>query len=605
MTNSADQFINGFAQAWRQQQKRLWTASAAPEDTLRNASLEQAWRDSCRQWWNNLHPVVPQPLLGPLAAALEQSQLCLSMALRGHQITTADLTLMMQPLANMQTALLSSQNHEAISPAQRTHLHATQALITRISTITQQALAASLQELHQSGERPPRELFMRCAEVMESVYREHAARDDFVQLIGQWVNSHVEVLNARGEFNQPISFAEQNNTSTQQQPEPEPELEPFSGPSVQTPAQAPDATNRNPARQDAHAADLLRDFSDKLAAGALSMAALPAAAADSFSAHEVVFECDGIKLRHFRPATAEHTRKSESSPVQPPLLLVYSLVNRPYILDLNEDRSLVRALCATGRDVYLLDWGNPGSQDSNLGLDDYTNRYLHRCVTFVQNRSATETIDLVGICQGGTLALCYAAMEPTRVRKLALLAAPIDFHANDFLLARWLRDVDVDALVNTLGNVPGHLLNWAFIALRPVSLSAIKALELLDLLDRPHELAAYTQMERWLQDGTDQAGRAFADFALTFVLGNALVNANARIGDRSVDLGNVTHKVLNVYATHDHIVPASSSRPLAELLPNAECSNRQVDCGHIAVFAGHRARTAVPRLINEWLNQSD
>lgn len=558
---------------------------------MRDASLEQAWRDSCQQWWNNLHPVVPQPLLGPLAAALDQSQLCLSMALHGDQISPAGLALMMRPLANMRSALLSSQAHEAVSPVQRSHLLATQALSTRIATITQQALAASLQELHQSGERPPRESFMRSAEIMESVYREHAARDDFVQFIGQWVNSHVEFLNARSELAQ--------QTSVAQQPEP------IFGPSVQTPSATSRATNRDPAREDVHTADLLRHFSDKLAAGALTIATLPAAAADNFSAHEVVFECEGIKLRYFRPATERHARESKSVAVQPPVLLVYSLVNRPYILDLNDDRSLIRALYATGRDVYLLDWGNPRSQDSNLGLDDYIDRYLHSCVGFVQSRSATETIDLIGICQGGTIALCYAALEPTRVRKLALLATPIDFHTKDFLLARWLRDVDVDALAHCLGNVPGHLLNWAFIALRPVSLSAIKALELLDLLDRPHELAAYTQMERWLQDGTDQAGRAFADFARTFVRGNALINANARIGARSVDLGNVTHKVLNIYAAHDHIVPASSSRPLAKLLPNAECSNRQVDCGHIAVFAGHRMRTAVPELIDEWLNQSD
>ena len=205
VTTPADQFVNGFAQAWRQQQERLWATTAAPDDT----SLEQAWRESCRQWWNNLHPVVPQPLLGPLATALEQSQVCLSMALRGDQISPADLTLMMQPLANMQAALLSSQAHETISPAQRSHLLATQALSTRIATITQQALAATLQQLHQPGEHPPRELFMRSAEVMESVYREHAAHDDFVQLIGQWVNSHADVLNARSESNQPASLAQQ------------------------------------------------------------------------------------------------------------------------------------------------------------------------------------------------------------------------------------------------------------------------------------------------------------------------------------------------------------------------------------------------------------
>ena len=128
MTNPARQFIQGFVQAWREQQEQVWTTIADAEDATRDASLEQAWRDSCQQWWHNLHQVVPQSLKVPLAAALEQSQLCLSIALRGGQLGPADLTLMMQPLANMQAALLDSQSDEVISPAQRSHLLNTQSL---------------------------------------------------------------------------------------------------------------------------------------------------------------------------------------------------------------------------------------------------------------------------------------------------------------------------------------------------------------------------------------------------------------------------------------------------------------------------------------------
>ena len=266
---------------------------------------------------------------------------------------------------------------------------------------------------------------------------------------------------------------------------------------------------------------------------------------------------------------------------------------------------MIGALCNAGRDVYLVDWGYPAERDTCLGLNDYINRYLHACVRYLQTISELRTVDLVGICQGGPFALCYTALEPARVRRLALLSAPIDFHTDDFLLARWLRQIDVAGLVNTLGNVPGYLLNWGFIALKPVSWSGVKALELLDLLDCPQELSRYAQMQYWLQDNPDQAGKAFAEFTNIFARDNALVNATATIGTRRVDLRTLQHKVLNMYAAHDHIVPPSASRPLADLLTNAQCTNQQVDCGHIGMLAGRRAHAVVPQLIDEWFRNDD
>jgi polyhydroxyalkanoate synthase len=306
-------------------------------------------------------------------------------------------------------------------------------------------------------------------------------------------------------------------------------------------------------------------------------------------------------LLRYRSSSSNKTPDS----TLPPLLVVYSLVNRPYILDLNDERSFIRALCDSGRDVYLIDWGYPREQDKDLGLHDYINRYLHACVSWLQNNCDAGTVDLVGICQGGPFALCYTALEPARVRRLVLMVAPVDFHTDDFLLARWLRHIDIDRLVSTLGNVPGHLLNWSFLALKPVSLAGMKALQLLDLLDCPRELRTYVQMEQWLQDNPDQAGRAFAEFTHTFVRDNALVNADARIGTRVVNLHAVRHKVLNIYAARDHIVPPSASRSLPDLLGNAQCTNRQMDCGHVGVFAGRRTHSEAAELVSEWFDRAD
>jgi polyhydroxyalkanoate synthase len=133
----------------------------------------------------------------------------------------------------------------------------------------------------------------------------------------------------------------------------------------------------------------------------------------------------------------------------------------------------------------------------------------------------------------------------------------------------------------------------------------MKALQLLDLLDCPRELRTYVQMEQWLQDNPDQAGRAFAEFTHTFVRDNALVNANARIGTRVVNLHAVRHKVLNIYAARDHIVPPSASRSLPDLLGNAQCTNRQMDCGHVGVFAGRRTHSEAAELVSEWFDRAD
>lgn len=334
------------------------------------------------------------------------------------------------------------------------------------------------------------------------------------------------------------------------------------------------------------------ELSAKLAAGAHSLASLPRDPDTGATPQDTTWRLERARLQRYR-GSAPRTGL-------PPLLIVYALVNRPYMLDLEPERSFVRGLLEAGREVYLLDWGYPGPDDSGLGLDDYLYRYLHGAVHHLCARHGVPAVDLLGVCQGGTLSLCYTALEPARVRRLALMVTPVDFHAEGFLLSVWLRHVDVNRLVDTLGNVPGSLLNWAFVALKPLSLSAGKALDLIEILDDPAQLATFARMEQWLQDSPDQAGRAFREFADAFFRRNALLQGDLAIGGRTVALERIGQPVLNVYARHDHIVPPAASQALGALLGHGQVSELAFARGHIGIFASRHAHSEVPQAVCRW-----
>ena len=90
---------------------------------------------------------------------------------------------------------------------------------------------------------------------------------------------------------------------------------------------------------------------------------------------DVVFSVDKVTLSRYRPLTKKKANT-------PPVLICYGLFGRQTMIDLQEDRSLVRSLLNDGIDVYVVDWGNPTRADQFLTLDDYINGYLRDCVDF-------------------------------------------------------------------------------------------------------------------------------------------------------------------------------------------------------------------------------
>lgn len=308
---------------------------------------------------------------------------------------------------------------------------------------------------------------------------------------------------------------------------------------------------------------------------------------------EVVYREGRLTLYRYR---------GESAPTAPvPLLIVYALVNRPFMVDLQPDRSIVRNLLAQGEDVYIIDWGYPDRSDRFLTLDDYINGFIRRCVDVVRRRHALEAINLLGICQGGAFSLCYAALHPETVRNLVTMVTPVDFHTPDNMLSNWVQDLDVDLFVDTMGNVPGDLMNGCYLALKPFRLNFQKYVGMIDILDDPAELTNFLRMEKWIFDSPDQAGEAFRQFLKDFYQGNKLVAGGLQIGGREVDLMNLTMPVLNVYAEQDHLVPPDASKALGGLVGGDDYTELGFRGGHIGIYVSGRAQREVPPAIHRWL----
>jgi polyhydroxyalkanoate synthase len=290
-------------------------------------------------------------------------------------------------------------------------------------------------------------------------------------------------------------------------------------------------------------------------------------------------------------------------PARVPVLVVYALVNRPYMTDLQEDRSMIKGLLEQGIDVYLVDWGYPDGADRFLELDDYVNRYIHHCVKHICKAHDLEKINVLGICQGGTLSICYTALHPQRVDNLVTMVTPIDFKTPDNLLSKWAQDIDVDLLVDTVGNIPGELLNFTFLSMKPFRLTGQKYADVVNMLDDARALKNFMRMEKWIFDSPDQAGENFRQFVKWFYQENRLLEGTLEIGGKLVDLGKIDMPVFNVYATADHLVPPDSSIVLGKLVGSKDYSEFPFKGGHIGIYVSGRAQREVPPSIADWLKE--
>jgi polyhydroxyalkanoate synthase len=312
---------------------------------------------------------------------------------------------------------------------------------------------------------------------------------------------------------------------------------------------------------------------------------------------EIVYEEDSLRLLHYR----RETPPAYSEPV----MICYALVNRPYIVDLQTDRSVVRQLLARGFDVYLIDWGVPSAADRSLTLKEYVDGLMKNCAEFVRQRHKNLPLHLVGYCMGGTMSAMFTARNPDLIKTLTIMAAPIDFGVgkDESLVTFWSNPdyFDVDALVDTFGNVPAAFLQASFQMMKPVQNFYSKYITFFEKMDDDKFVENYFAMEKWTNDNIPVSGETFREFVKKLYQRNELIKGEFKLGDELIDLAKITCPVQILMASADHLVPPSQSEALKDKVGSTDVKCRTLDAGHIGLSVSSKAHKTFWPEVTQWL----
>ena len=283
-----------------------------------------------------------------------------------------------------------------------------------------------------------------------------------------------------------------------------------------------------------------------------------------------------------------------------PVLIVYSHVNRPDVIDIDEEHSMVRRLMETGNRVFVVDWQRTGPEDRDRDLSGYVIDAIGDAIENICRVSGHERVNLLGICQGGTFALCHACLRPDRVRRLGLMVTPVDFHAGDSLIRHWSRHIRFDRLCECPQNIPGELITLMFRLARPFD-DLQRQVAQIGGQSGERQLAFTLRMDRWVHDCPDQPGRAFAQFMGGLYQENRLVAGGFRVGGETVEPRALSVPVMNLFAEQDHLVPPESSAALGRLVAEGLYEERRFDGGHIGLIVSSRAQRECHPALGRWL----
>ncbi len=284
-----------------------------------------------------------------------------------------------------------------------------------------------------------------------------------------------------------------------------------------------------------------------------------------------------------------------------PVLMVPSIINKYYVLDLRPGQSMVEFLVDAGIPVYILDWGEPGPQDRFATMEDHIIRWLDAAVRRSCRDAGVERIHLLGYCVGGTFASIYTAVRPKRVAGLIALTSPVNFH-DDGLLSSWAGEtsLDIERLAEVMGSVPSELMQASFFMLDPVA-QRRKITALIERFCDEGYVERFLALEAWLNDNVDFPGATYVRHIRDLYRGNKLIKGTFCLDGVPVRLQDITCAVLTAFSTRDHIVPDPSAAVFHDLVSSRDKTLLELEGGHIGVTVGRRARNNLWREVRQWL----
>lgn len=308
---------------------------------------------------------------------------------------------------------------------------------------------------------------------------------------------------------------------------------------------------------------------------------------------DLVWQRDHVKIYHYQretPATCKI-----------PVLVSFAMLNRHDVLDL-QDRSLMKKLISEGLDIYIMDWGYPTKADRYETMEDYIDGYMNDAVDFVRKTHGVEKINKMGICQGGTYSMIYASLYPEKLNTLTTYVAPYDFSTNANMLYKWTKYIDVDTLVDSVGTVPGEMIDSAFGMLNP-SMNVTKYMGVMDSLDDKDKMLNFLRMEAWKTDLPAIPGEMYRKYIKDLFRDNLLIKGEMTLGGRKIDLKKMTVPFLNVYATDDKIIPNESTLAIMKAIGSKDKQDYPFPGGHIGVFVGSKSQKELAPAVAKWVSE--
>ena len=309
--------------------------------------------------------------------------------------------------------------------------------------------------------------------------------------------------------------------------------------------------------------------------------------------NEVLVEKRAYRLLHYQQLVSKTART--------PILVVYALINRSYVLDLQPDKSWIRRLLSQGFDVYLIDWKTPTAADKYVSFDDYVNCYIDDCVEVVLEKNKVEKLTLHGYCMGGTMSSMYTALHQDKVRNLAVIAPVIDGQKDFTVIGNLAKNMDVDKMLQVIGNLQSEQLYALYMSLKPFKQGINKYLNFLQNVDNEQFIGNFLRLEKWLYDTPPIAGETFRQWISDIYQKNLLVKNEMKLNDKTVGLSTIKVPLLNVIADEDHLVSPQCSAPLNDVVSSTDKRLMRFHTGHVGLIASLYSQNNVLPKVGQWL----
>lgn len=296
-----------------------------------------------------------------------------------------------------------------------------------------------------------------------------------------------------------------------------------------------------------------------------------------------------------KPLINDKTVKGDGAP----LLLVPSLINKSYIFDLKEEKSLFRWLSNQGISVHLLDWGDI-CKEENLDVTDLIETKLNGAIIHLSEQY-NRPVNILGYCMGGVLTLGAMHYASDILGRVVLLASPFDFHDPKAKLYRDVRLLEPSTIMQAhqMGHLPASWIQSAFAGLDPDG-AAKKFIDFADMDQGGKEAELFVSVEDWLNDGVDLPVNIAQHCIQNWFRDNVISKNDWFLGGENVDLQRLDYEILIIASQKDRIVPSTCAFAAQNVLRNSKINTLELDCGHISMMVGRRAAEQVWFPILEW-----